>query len=377
VKNPSSWTPLDHLVWSDLQKYPGLKGSCWALCCSGGRDSVTLFHVIKRLSVSLDLSLVLLHFHHGGDSSYRQESLNLVTELSRDHQVPMVCVRSLVELTKEEEMRAFRRHSALCWLENQKDKSKPTFLVTAHHGQDLLETRLLRLIRGTGIQGLRAMSLWDPPWLKPFLFQNSALIREEVEIRSYSYQEDPSNHDPRYLRNWIRHVWLPSLEIRYPGATQRFAQSFEHLIYPESGVHRGNEANRVNKENEAHEAKAAKEEGRGEGETKETKQKVWDLYPGVVVACDLSPQSEEGVFKEAQKCWGLFEPLFLLLSQQDQFRCVAHIFYELGSQNYTRNHIQEVLKHWAQPQKDCEFFIGGLRWSKKETWLYARKVEKR
>ena len=73
-----------------------------------------------------------------------------------------------------------------------------------HHRDDLLETRLLRLIRGTGGQGLVAMKDWNAPFFRPLLETSKKQLREYLAFRELEFIEDPTNQMTDPLRNWLR-----------------------------------------------------------------------------------------------------------------------------------------------------------------------------
>lgn len=100
-------------------------------------------------------------------------------------------------------------------------------LLTAHHRGDQAETVLLRLLRGSGVEGLgaiRPLTAFGAGWLwRPLLEQTRDALRGLVESRSLSWIEDPHNHAPRYARSWLRSELLPQLQQRWPDVERQFA----------------------------------------------------------------------------------------------------------------------------------------------------------
>jgi len=198
------------------------------LCLSGGADSTALFHVFKDLPVKFEV----FHAHHGPTPQrdlldYRDRAASWVQGLAKESKVALHFVKSSERLSSEKALRDFRRAYWKSWsLENPRG-----LIVTAHHSEDLLETRILRLIRGTGPQGLVAMPIWKSPFFRPFLDVSREELRAFLEESRISWCEDPSNQDTAYLRNWLRKTWLPQLEQRRPGSLKRWAQSLESLAF--------------------------------------------------------------------------------------------------------------------------------------------------
>ena len=201
---------------------------------------MTLLRVMSQIQKSLGLSLQVLHVHHGDlelefasqDSkaeNFRDQAQTLVREVCQDLKTPFVTVKSETGLITEAECRKFRRDSLLAIRSQPTNRLQKCWLMTAHHQQDLLETRMLRLIRGTGPQGLKAIHPRQDPWVRPWLQVTPEEILKETELLNARYVQDPSNNDPRYLRNWVRNTWLKSLENHQPGAVESLGRSLENL----------------------------------------------------------------------------------------------------------------------------------------------------
>lgn len=97
-------------------------------------------------------------------------------------------------------------------------------LLTAHHADDQLETLLLRLLRGTGVRGLRGVlprAPFGPGFLaRPLLGFTRAELRAQAERWGLDWLEDPSNRCLQFDRNYLRAAVLPALRARWPRAAQ-------------------------------------------------------------------------------------------------------------------------------------------------------------
>lgn len=95
-------------------------------------------------------------------------------------------------------------------------------LLTAHHADDQLETLLLRLLRGSGVRGLRGIIAFGPfagGFLgRPLLGFTRAELHVEAEASGLAWLEDPSNRESRHDRNFLRLQVLPPLLQRWPAA---------------------------------------------------------------------------------------------------------------------------------------------------------------
>src|SRR5690606_16762424 len=96
-------------------------------------------------------------------------------------------------------------------------------LFLAHHLDDQAETLLLRLMRGSGIHGLKGMAAANGKKVRPLLKVSREEILAAARDWKLSWREDSSNRSLKYERNWVRHEVLPLLESRRPGVARRIA----------------------------------------------------------------------------------------------------------------------------------------------------------
>jgi tRNA(Ile)-lysidine synthase len=110
-------------------------------------------------------------------------------------------------------------------------------VLLAHHRDDQAETVLLRLLRGTGLRGMGAMSAETVRdgvrYLRPWLDVPRAAIRAAAAefARAHGWQpvEDPTNADPRYTRAAVRTLLAPVLDRRWPGWQTIVARHARHM----------------------------------------------------------------------------------------------------------------------------------------------------
>ena len=203
------------------------------LAVSGGTDSMALLPLFKEFEQKFACQVAVATVHHGtGGVSDSQKNFRFK---SIDH-VQVVCKKlgwdfltndpELVDLPvnpDESDYRKLRRAFLEAWAASEGSD----YIVLAQHSEDQFETRLIRLIRGTGIEGMQAMLPLRGIWFRPLLvFQKSELI-EYAEARDFAGLLDPENSNPRYLRNWLRNEWLPQLESYRPGATNALSRSLQ------------------------------------------------------------------------------------------------------------------------------------------------------
>lgn len=210
-----------------------LRGEKILVACSGGRDSVALTHILARLSKRLSFDLAIAHVHHGKSSNprisrFREKASRFVAQLADDLEVQFFRyeVTSNRELKSEEDLREAR----LEFLEKARAEKKFSKIAFAHHADDLFETRLIRMIRGTGPEGLRAMSEWTETNIRPLLKISREAVAAYASNQDLKWVEDPTNAETDAFRNWIRNKWLPSLEKRQPRGAINLQRSLESLV---------------------------------------------------------------------------------------------------------------------------------------------------
>jgi len=223
--------PLEIKLLKTLRELSGPRRILLAV--SGGMDSMALLYVLKSLRDKVDHQFVVAHIHHGGRNTHRDKAYKLVKQESTKAGFEFVSniphlreAARLPSLKSEAALRKFRLEN----LKIIKQLKNCDLIVFAHHKEDLLETRLIRLIRGTGPQGLAAMSEKNGAVLRPFLSFSKEDLQNYLKRAGGKFTEDPTNESSQYLRNWLRNEWLPALEAVRPGANKALASSLEAVV---------------------------------------------------------------------------------------------------------------------------------------------------
>jgi tRNA(Ile)-lysidine synthase len=186
---------------------------------SGGLDSTVLLSTLCR--VKLAASLRAAHVDHGLNARSAEWSEHCA-RVAAGHGVEFVGVRVAVDRASGEGLEAAARKARYDALRELLVPGE--WLLTAHHADDQLETVLLRMLRGTGVRGLRGIIAFAPfgaGWLgRPLLGFTREEIRAEAHARRMKWLDDPSNDDARHDRNYLRWNVLPALRARWPAAAQ-------------------------------------------------------------------------------------------------------------------------------------------------------------
>ena len=209
---------------------------------SGGLDSIVLCELCKQADLSF--SMVHCNFQLRGDESGRDEQF--VKELAGKYGVPFFVKKFNTKRYADEKKISIQeaaRELRYTWfrelVENIKMPTKPVWLLTAHHADDNVETQLMNLFKGTGIQGLRGMEPKRSYIARPLLFASRNDLVQFTEMHKLNWVEDSSNALEKYSRNYFRHQVIPLIEKIYPGANEnlkdnlpRFRDAF--LLYQQA-----------------------------------------------------------------------------------------------------------------------------------------------
>lgn len=313
------------------------------IAVSGGADSVACLRLFHQFQNLFQYQFRVAHIHHGltDDSKqqqFRDDTALWVKELCAQLNVELVCNvgadpvpdKNITDSSdgghdsqpshndaqnggnpnSEQQLRKLRYGFFNQWL-------KPgEILVLGHHLEDLLETQLMDLLRGTHFHHWAHLQSYHEGKFRPLCQCGKKDIVEYLEKQSQDYIEDPSNADVKITRNWMRHELLNALEQRFPGAKLSLSKNLKKLY--------------------EYEAK-------------------FDVLDNVPTTHEIS------LLK-----WMLFS-----YSQKQKFVLGSHL--SLAEKSLTQGQIEEVIKHLDQRQKDIKFQTGPIFWMKNAEKIYARR----
>ena len=184
---------------------------------SGGPDSTALLWGAAQFGLDRGIELHALHLDHGLDpaSGRRAEAAQ---QLSEQIGVPFAATRLEVPAQRAsgESLEEAGRRLRYAELEAERRKLGARYILTGHHADDQIETVLLRLLHGSGIEGLSGISPLLGQVARPLLDLTRVELRREVAAAGLVPLDDPSNTDLVLPRNRVRHLLLPELLTRDP-----------------------------------------------------------------------------------------------------------------------------------------------------------------
>ncbi len=213
------------------------------LAISGGIDSVVLCHVLHQ--AGFEVGLAHCNFSLRGKSSDGDEIF--VKELGKKYGMSVHTIRFNTQEYATEHKQSIQmaaRELRYDWLEKIRSEQDYKFIATAHHQNDLAETMLYNLTKGTGIAGLHGILPKHGKIIRPILFATKSDITAYCKEYSLSYRPDASNASTKYARNKIRHLVIPTLQKLNPKIIQTFYENAQRFIEVEQIYQEGIEAYR-------------------------------------------------------------------------------------------------------------------------------------
>lgn len=189
---------------------------------SGGPDSVALLHALFVLRHELGLSLHVAHFNHNWRKSAAMDE-RFVRRLAGQRGLPCACARMPGRFARAATAREERgRAQRLQFFQRLAKKINARAIMLGHTQDDLVETVLMHILRGSGLQGMRGMlphrRIQGVYLIRPLLGVRKKDIMAYLQRSGIRYRQDPTNRQDQFLRNRIRLELLPLLEKRYnPG----------------------------------------------------------------------------------------------------------------------------------------------------------------
>ena len=203
-----------------LQEEPFLRSHRKILvACSGGPDSVALFHLLRILAAQYRWRIALIHFNHQLRPDAAKKDETFVRSLAGKYRVPFYGgsgnVKREARKTQTSIEECARKMRYDFFLRTAKAK-KFSVIVLAHTQDDQAETVLMRMIQGTGLKGLQGIrgkaKMGKTVLVRPLLHFKKRDLLEFLRAEKLAFRKDRSNDSTRFLRNRIRLELIPGLQ---------------------------------------------------------------------------------------------------------------------------------------------------------------------
>lgn len=188
------------------------QNSVYIVAVSGGVDSVVLLDMLMKNKLpnfpSSDSCIyVVAHVNHGIRDTSSQDQ-DFVRELAKDHGLAFETTDLNLDKEASEEIARDARYE---FLESVAKKYHTSNIVIAHHADDVVETAIVNIIRGTGRSGLSSLKS-RPGRIRPLITLTKEDILAYAKSENLRWVEDETNQDNTYLRNYIRNVVVPKAD---------------------------------------------------------------------------------------------------------------------------------------------------------------------
>lgn len=205
------------------------------LAVSGGVDSMVLMRLMAdagyRFAVA-HCNFQLRGAESDGDERFvEQEVAKLGVEY---HSTRFDTEGVMAETGESMEMAARRLRYE--WFEELCDKHGYSVVAVAHHLDDSIETCFINMLRGTGLRGLTGISVRNRRVVRPLLFATRDEILSFAKDRNVLFREDSSNSSTKYLRNRIRHEFVPKMREINPQYTSVMRRNIAMLDYAQQYI---------------------------------------------------------------------------------------------------------------------------------------------
>lgn len=200
----------------------------FVIAVSGGADSIALLHAFKYLN--LKIHALHCNFNLRGKESQMDEQF-----------VKRFCdTWGIVHSVKSFDTIAYARQHRIsiemaardlryAWFEETREKRGFDYIVLGHHADDLAETVLINLCRGTGIKGLLGIQPVNGRLLRPLLKHSRREIIDYITRHQLGYRTDSTNLSDDYVRNKIRHTIVPVCKEINPSFLRTIQDNCDHL----------------------------------------------------------------------------------------------------------------------------------------------------
>jgi tRNA(Ile)-lysidine synthase len=191
-------------------------GDILVVAFSGGPDSTALLLGLSRLREPLRIQLAAAHLDHAmdpGSAARAREAGRLAARLD----VPFLTERATrTGVGPAESPEAAGRRERYLFLERVREDLGARWIATAHHRDDQAETVLLRLLFGSGLEGVAGIRPVHGRVVRPLLGIPRSVLIAALEAAGLSPVDDPTNHNLAVPRNLVRHRLLPALSADEP-----------------------------------------------------------------------------------------------------------------------------------------------------------------
>lgn len=186
---------------------------------SGGPDSTALLYVLNALKEHLGIRLYAVHLNHQIRGAQAYGDALFCKQTARKLNIPIMIETADVPRMAERRglgLEEAGRKARLTVYKKSLIRFNARWIATGHTADDQAETVLMRVIQGTGLQGLSGIrKVYNDFIIRPLLNVKKEELLKYLEGNNVPYRVDPSNRDQGFLRNRVRHTLMPLIEREF------------------------------------------------------------------------------------------------------------------------------------------------------------------
>ena len=203
------------------------EGDIIVVGCSGGPDSMCLLNLL--LNVEKKIKIICANVDHNLREESSSESFFVESFCKKNNLI----YEKVTIADSKNNNEALLREKRYDFFDQLMNKYKSKYLLTAHHGDDLIETILMRIVRGSNLKGYSGFDYLAKKGkytiIKPLIYTTKDEIIKYLKANNIDYVEDSSNLNDKYTRNRFRHNILPFLKKEEPNINQKFLDFSQKL----------------------------------------------------------------------------------------------------------------------------------------------------
>lgn len=210
------------------EKLPVLNGKKLLLATSGGIDSM----VMVDLFLKSNFSIAIAHCNFQLRENESNADQEFIENFAKKNNVPLFTIRFDTQTFAQDfkfSIQTAARELRYKWFYELAENENFDYILTAHHADDNLETFLINLSRGTGIEGLTGIPKQNGKIIRPLLDFSRSEIENYANENGIIWREDSSNASDKYLRNKIRQDIVPGLKELNPELLPVFQKTQDYL----------------------------------------------------------------------------------------------------------------------------------------------------
>ena len=210
------------------QNFDFLIGKKLLLATSGGMDSMVMVDLFHKLP--FEIAIAHCNFQLRGLESFGDQKF--IQDYAKANEIPLFLTQFDTEAFANDyklSTQVAARELRYSWFYELLETENYDYILTAHHADDNLETFLIHLVRGTGIDGFTGIPAQNGKVIRTFLIFSRSEIEQYAKDNAIEWREDSSNASDKYLRNKIRHNLVPIFKELNPDFMASFQKTQNYL----------------------------------------------------------------------------------------------------------------------------------------------------